>query len=106
MGDFRTKKLIEPFRTAGAKVAVFGQVADQIEQLVQSDEQNVARHLLKLSTLINAILYTQGKSGADGDMEALEAKGIEDKARLKASVAFPVKAMFSADVFNNFARDL
>ena len=67
VGDFRLKKLIPPLEQAGAKVPVFGQVAKGIGELVNGKEADSATNLLSLSTLLNAILYTQGQSGAAGD---------------------------------------
>lgn len=73
VGDFRLKKLIAPMEQAGAKVPVFAQVAKAIGDVVNGKEADSATNLLNLSTLLNAILYTQGQSGADGDYRELEA---------------------------------
>src|SRR5262245_40589220 len=76
VGDFRLKKLIAPLEQAGAKVPVFAQVAKAISDLVNGSDTESAAHLLNLSTLLNAILYTQGQSGTDasyGDLEAYTA---------------------------------
>ncbi|MDB6110439.1 MAG: hypothetical protein JWR69_2189 [Pedosphaera sp.] len=73
VGDFRMKKLIAPLEQAGAKVPVFAQIAKTISDLVNGRETESATNLLNLSTLLNAILYTQGQSGVDGDYRELEA---------------------------------
>jgi hypothetical protein len=70
--DFRLKKLIAPLEQAGAKAPVFAQVAKAISDLVNGTEKESAGRLLTLSTLLNAILYTQGESGtatASSDLE-------------------------------------
>jgi hypothetical protein len=72
VGDFRLKKLIPPLEQAGAKVPVFAQVAKAIGDLVNGKEADSAANLLGLSTLLNAILYTQGQTGTDGDYRELE----------------------------------
>src|SRR5437867_12267823 len=72
VGDFRLKKLIAPLEQAGAKVPVFAQVAKAIGDLVNGNETDSAARLLSLSTLLNAILYTQGQTGADADYRELE----------------------------------
>src|SRR5688572_16213584 len=72
VGDFRLKKLVAPLEQAGAKVPVFAQVAKAISDLVNGKEADSATNLLILSTLLNAILYTQGQSGAAGDIQKLE----------------------------------
>lgn len=71
-GDFRLAKLVEPLRQAGVKVPVFAQVADAVRDLVEGDEISSPGQLLRLSTLLNAILYTQGKSSAEGELRILE----------------------------------
>jgi len=72
VGDFRLKKLIAPLEQAGAKVPVFAQVGKAISELVNGTEAESAARLLSLSTLLNAILYTQGQTGAEGDYREIE----------------------------------
>jgi hypothetical protein len=72
VGDFRLKKLIPPLEQAGAKVPVFAQVAKTVGDLVNGKEADSAGNLLGLSTLLNAILYTQGQTTADGEFRELE----------------------------------
>ncbi|HSH17339.1 MAG TPA: hypothetical protein VLD18_14955, partial [Verrucomicrobiae bacterium] len=72
VGDFRLKKLLAPLEQAGAKVPVFAQVAKAINEVMNGNEADSAANLLTLSTLLNAILYTQGSSGAEGDYRELE----------------------------------
>jgi hypothetical protein len=72
VGDFRLKKLIPPLEQAGQKVPVFAQVAKSIGDLVEGTEADSASRLLSLSTLVNAILYTQGQSGTDGDYREID----------------------------------
>lgn len=72
VGDFRIKKLIAPLEQAGAKVPVFAQVAKAIADLANGTEADSAARLLALSTLLNAILYTQGQTGAAAPFAELE----------------------------------
>src|SRR3954463_1051203 len=72
VGDFRLKKLIAPLEQAGAKVPVFAQAAKAISDLVNGNEADSAANLLALSTLLNAVLYTQGQFGTDGAYRELE----------------------------------
>jgi len=72
VGDFRLKKLVAPLEQAGTKVPVFAQVAKSINDLVAGTEADSPNQLLNLSTLLNAVLYTQGESGATGDYRDLE----------------------------------
>jgi len=71
-GDFRLKKLIPSLEQAGKKAPVFAKVAQAATQLIESDEKNSAAALLELSTLINAILYTQGETGCEGSLKPIE----------------------------------
>ena len=76
-GDFRLKKLIAPMEKAGAKAPVFGKVAEAIRHVVESDANSASAALLELSTLVTAILYTQGKTGAEGKLTPIETSGFE-----------------------------
>lgn len=71
VGDFRLKKLITPLEQSGAKVPVFAQVAKAISDVVNGKEADSAANLLSLSTLLNAILYTQGQTGTAEAFEEL-----------------------------------
>ena len=59
-GDFRLKKLIPPLEQSGQKAPVFAKVAQAVTKVVESNDKNSAEALLDLSTLVNAVLYTQG----------------------------------------------
>ena len=65
VGDFRLKKLIPVLEQAGAKVPVFAQVAKAVSDLVNGTDSDSGPRLLSLSTLLNAVLYTQGQSGTE-----------------------------------------
>ncbi len=72
VGDFRIKKLIAPLEQAGGKVPVFAQVAKSITELTNGTEAESAARLLALSTLLNAILYTQGQTSTDAPFAEME----------------------------------
>src|SRR5437763_10094897 len=71
-GDFRLKKLVPPLEQAGAKAPVFAKVADAVKKVVDGNGTDSAAALLELTTLVNAILYTQGETGAAGTIEPIE----------------------------------
>src|SRR5689334_19051121 len=71
-GDFRLKKLIAPMEQAGAKAPVFARVAQAMTAVVDAKEMEATDALLELTTLVNAILYTQGETGAPGALEPIE----------------------------------
>jgi hypothetical protein len=70
-GDFRLKKLIPPLEQAGAKAPVFAKVAQAVQALVDSTEKTASPALLELTTLVGAVLYTQGETGIEGTLEPI-----------------------------------
>lgn len=70
-GDFRLRKLVDSLERAGAKSPVFAKVAAAVKNVVEGDEKSSATALLDLSTLVNAIRYTQGETGAEGDLSEI-----------------------------------
>jgi hypothetical protein len=79
-GDFRLKKLVGPLEQAGHKAPVFAKVAQAVTKLIDSTEKTSAEVLLDLSTLINAILYTQGETGRAGELAAIETTDLGQQA--------------------------
>ena len=71
-GDFRLKKHLAPLEQAGAKAPVFAKVAEAVKNVVESNEKTSADAVLELTTLVNAILYTQGETGLAGDLRSIE----------------------------------
>jgi hypothetical protein len=71
-GDFRLKKLIPPLEKSGEKAPIFVKVAQSVQAVVDSDDKTASTALLDLTTLVNAILHTQGETGAAGEFKPLE----------------------------------
>jgi hypothetical protein len=71
-GDFRLKKLLPQLEQAGQKAPVFAKVGEAVGRLVASNEKTSAPALLELTTLVNAILYTQGETGIDGELAPIK----------------------------------
>ena len=71
-GDFRLKKLVAPLRKSATKAPVFGKVADSIDRVLACTPQTSAQSVLELASLVTAILYTQGETGATGALKPLE----------------------------------
>lgn len=71
-GDFRLKKLAPSLEQAGQKAPVFAKVGQSVNRLVESNEKTSATALLELATLVNAILYTQGEIGIEGELAPIE----------------------------------
>ncbi len=89
--DFRIKKLVAPLEQVGQKAPVFAKVGQAVARLTQSNEQESAAALLELSTLVNAILYTQGETGAVGDLMPIESTDLgQHQTRAPAKVLKPL----------------
>ena len=90
-GDFRLKKLIPALEQAGKKAPVFAKVAQAATKLVDSNERSSAAALLELSTLVNAILYTQGETGCTGKLAPVETTELgQPKTQASARVLKPL----------------
>jgi HEAT repeat protein len=90
-GDFRLKKLVPSLEQAGAKAPVFAKVAQAVKTLVEGTEQTSASALLDLSTLVNAILYTQGETGLAGAWSEIETNDLGPQTtQVSASVLKPL----------------
>ncbi len=74
VGDFRLKKLVEPLEKSAQKAPVFGVVAKAIDKLVAGAEKESAQALLDLSSLVLAILYTQGQTSVEGQPQPIRSK--------------------------------
>ena len=70
--DFRLRKLVPPLEQSGKTAPVFTKVARAVTTLVDGDDRSSAGALLELSTLINAILRTQGETGLKGELEPID----------------------------------
>jgi HEAT repeats len=75
-GDFRLKKLLPQLELAGKKAPVFAKVGDAASQLIESNEKTSAAALLELTTLVSAILYTQGETGMEGELVPIQTSEI------------------------------
>src|SRR4029077_16656483 len=71
-GDFRLKKLIPPLEQAGAKAPVFAKVAETAKKVIDGPEDSSAESLLELTSLVTAVLYTQGETGIAGEFRSIE----------------------------------
>ena len=71
-GDFRLKRLAPQLEQLGQKVPVFAKVAEAVNRLLASDENSSAAALLELTSLVNAILYTQGETGVGGELAPIK----------------------------------
>jgi hypothetical protein len=71
-GDFRLKKLLPALDAAGARAPVFAKVAESTRAVIEGPEDRSAESLLELTSLVTAVLYTQGETGIEGELEPIE----------------------------------
>ncbi|HUE71141.1 MAG TPA: HEAT repeat domain-containing protein [Pirellulaceae bacterium] len=96
-GDFRLKKLIPPLEQSGQKAPVFAKVAQSVTKLVESTEKTSSEALLELSTLVNAILYTQGETGLAGELAPIETTDLgQQQTQASARVLKPLLEALSS----------
>ena len=93
-GDFRLKKFVVPLEQAGQKAPVFAKVAQAVTKLIDSTEKTSAEALLELSTLVNAILYTQGETCVEGKIEPVDS--IDMGRRVTQTSALVLKPLLEA----------
>ncbi len=91
-GDFRLKKLVPLLAQAGQKAPVFAKVAEAVSKLVESNDKTSAAALLELTTLITAILYTQGETGSAGELTPIKTIALgRTRSQVSARVLKPLR---------------
>ncbi|GGD79155.1 HEAT repeat domain-containing protein [Paenibacillus nasutitermitis] len=73
--DFRLKRAIEQFSEAAVASPVFQRIAQQLQPLIQRDTSNKAAVLMDALALIDAVLYTQGATQVNGELETIASTG-------------------------------
>lgn len=76
-GDLRLSKLVPSLRKIGEAAPVFGRLADAAEGLLSAPRADSSAKLLELSTLLSAILHTQGKTDVQGHPQPIESAGLQ-----------------------------
>ena len=71
--DFRLRRAAEAMKPLAAASPVFGKISAGLEQLLAAPPKERAELLLDTLALVNAVAYTQGKSGMEGDLIHLPA---------------------------------
>jgi hypothetical protein len=95
-GDFRLRKLIAPLEKSGEKAPVFAKVAQGVQAVVDSNDKTASTALLELTTLVNAILYTQGATGIAGELKPLETTDLGQTTQTGARTLKPLLEALSS----------
>lgn len=83
-GDFRLKKLLPALDQAGAKAPVFAKVAESARAVIEGPEEQASESLLELTSLVTAVLYTQGETGCPGTLEPIASVELGGTANISA----------------------
>ncbi|MCZ2342934.1 MAG: hypothetical protein LC104_14265 [Bacteroidales bacterium] len=83
-GDFRLKKLLPALDQAGAKAPVFAKVAESARAVIEGPEEKASESLLELTSLVTAVLYTQGETGCPGPLEPITSIALGGSANISA----------------------
>ncbi|MBD5161410.1 MAG: hypothetical protein HDT14_05230 [Oscillibacter sp.] len=71
--DFRLRRAAEAMKPLAAASPVFGRISAGLEQLLAAPPKERAGLLLDTLALVDAVAYTQGKSGMEGELIPLPA---------------------------------
>lgn len=71
-GDLRLTRLLPQLRKLGENAPVFNRVADAVQLVTEARPEQASGKLLELGTLLNSILYTQGRTEAQGTLEEVQ----------------------------------
>lgn len=75
--DLRINKLLPGLKKLGETAPVFGRLATAAEELLAASREDSAAKLLELSTLLVAVLYTQGKTDMAGEPQPVQGAGVD-----------------------------
>lgn len=69
--DFRLKKLLPKIQALSPSAPVFARIAELMEKTLSSEKEGASALLLELSSLVGAVLQTQGQTHLEGRLEPL-----------------------------------
>ncbi|MFB6366692.1 HEAT repeat domain-containing protein [Paenibacillus elgii] len=71
-GDLRLTRLLPQLRKLGENAPVFNRLADAVQLVTEAKPEQASVKLLELGTLLHSILYTQGRTEAQGTLEEVQ----------------------------------
>ncbi|ASA21123.1 HEAT repeat domain-containing protein [Paenibacillus donghaensis] len=76
-GDFRLKRLLPQFQQLGERAPVFKKLGEGITAILEPSEgTGTALGLQNLALLLGSVLYTQGTTTVDGEVQDIEGQGV------------------------------
>ena len=83
-GDLRLQKMLPQLQKLGESAPVFNRMAQAVSQVLEAETSGTASRLLELGTLLNSVLYTQGKTETKEELVPVEGTG----AKLSTSIPY------------------
>ncbi len=90
IGDFKLKKLLPGIQKMGKSAAVLNKIAISLEKLIGSEQGKSGEILIQLSTILNAVLYTQCGSDIKGETKDIKCDPIGGKTCISLRKLKPV----------------
>ncbi|WP_127579392.1 HEAT repeat domain-containing protein [Paenibacillus koleovorans] len=76
VGDVRLQRVLPQLQKLGESAPIFKRMAQAVGELLEADVNNSAAKLLELGTLLESVLYTQGKTETAGERVPLQGTSI------------------------------
>ncbi|MCZ8520377.1 MULTISPECIES: hypothetical protein [Paenibacillus] len=67
-GDLRLRAMQAQLEKLGGSAPIFAKLSEGVQALLDADAEEAAGRLLELGTLLHAVLYTQGRTEAAGEL--------------------------------------
>jgi hypothetical protein len=83
-GDMSLKKLLPQLQKLGEAAPVFKRIGQAVQEVLEAGREQGTAKLLELGTLLNSVLYTQGKTEPTGELAAI----VGTTMRLNTSVPY------------------
>lgn len=75
VGDLRLQKMLPKLQQLGESAPVFKRMAQAVSQVLETEITGTAGRLLELGTLLNSVLYTQGRTETKEELVPVEGTG-------------------------------
>ena len=70
--DFRLKRAADSLAPLAAASPVFAKISSSVNQLLEAPAEERSKLLLDVLSLVDAVVYTQGTTGMDGEMISVD----------------------------------
>ena len=102
--DPRLLKLVPIFEKMGEKASVFKKIAGDIDELTRTNAQESASKLMAISTLLYAVLYTQGEDIVANQQQEAQSPSFDIKEIQTSNTYLTLKPIITALTQSNSGR--